>query len=241
MGTAGGLALARDRGLLGSGGSVLVINGDGILNLRLDPLFERHIRSREEVTLALLPHLDPGRWTRVLLDDRGKVRELRPPGPVERSEVPLLYPGVMAIARRALDRLDARPGDLPERLWTPARGSGELGGAVVPGHWREVGSPRDYLEVALTLTGESPAIDGTAEIHPGARLGRALVGRGVRIEAGAVVGDAVLGEGVLVRCGARVVRSVLLGPIEVEAGEDVVDEFRAAPLRLEHRAGGQPG
>jgi NDP-sugar pyrophosphorylase family protein len=104
-----------------------------------------------------------------------------------------------------------------------------------------VGSPRDYLEVALNLTGGSPAIDDTAEVHPEARLGRAVVGRGVRIEAGAVVGDAVLGEGVLVRCGARVVRSVLLGPIEVGAGEYVVDQFRAAPLRLEHRAAGQPG
>ena len=68
MGTAGGLALARDRGLLGDEGAVLVINGDGVLGLELQNLAERHRSGNDLVTLALLPHLDPARWSRVTLD-----------------------------------------------------------------------------------------------------------------------------------------------------------------------------
>ena len=56
MGTAGGLALARDRGLLGDSGPVLVVNGDVSLDLSLEPLLNRFEASHDLVTLALLPH-----------------------------------------------------------------------------------------------------------------------------------------------------------------------------------------
>ena len=50
MGTAGGLALARDRGLLGDRGPVVVFNGDSLLQLSLEPLLERFASSRDLVT-----------------------------------------------------------------------------------------------------------------------------------------------------------------------------------------------
>ncbi len=230
MDTAGGIALARDRDLLGDRGPVLIINGDGLLNLDLDPLFERMAGGHDLVCLALLPHLDPRRWSRVILDPSGFVSRIAKPGDPEPGEVPFLYPGVMLVAREALDELATRPGAIPERLWAPALAEKRLSGVVVSGHWREVGTPPDYLETALgQLNGGGAAVHPSARVHPSASIGSAVIGRGVRIGRGAVVGEAVIAEGAVVAEHARVVQSVLLGPVTARAGENVTDEFRAAP------------
>ena len=229
MDTAGGIALARDRGLLGERGPVLIINGDGWLNLNLDPLLERMTRSGDLVSLALLPHLDPLGWSRVILDPAGLVHCIKKPGQPDSNEVPFLYPGVMLVAREALDDLTARPGAVPEHLWRPALANRRLGGVVVSGHWREIGTPSDYLAAVLgRLSGGAAVIHPSAEVHPSASVSAALIGRGARIAEDSVVGEAVVAEGATVSPRARVLRSVLLGNVSTAPGEAVVDEFRAA-------------
>lgn len=228
MGTAGGIALARDRGLLGDRGPVLIINGDGLLNLDLSPLFEHMLATDDLVSLALLPHLDPLRWSRVIVDRTQHVSHIVKPGAPDPGEAPFLYPGVMLVAREALNRLEARPGGIPEGLWWPALEERRLGGVVVSGHWREVGTPSDYLEAVLGRLNGGGVVDPSAEIHPTASIGSALIGRGARIEEGAVVGAAVVAEGARVARGSRALRSVLLGHVATTPGEVVVDEFRAA-------------
>jgi mannose-1-phosphate guanylyltransferase len=229
MGTAGGLALARDGLLLGNDGPVLVINGDGLLNLDLRPLFVRMADSRDLVSLALLPHLDPRTWSRVVLEDDGSVARIIKAGAPEPGEVPFLYPGVMLVSREALNRLETRPGGVPEHLWGPALAAGRLGGIPVTGHWREVGTPASYLEAVMTRLNGDAAIHPSAEVHESAAIGSALIGRGARIDADAVVGASVVAEGARVAAGARVLRSVLLGRAAAAAGENVIDEFRAEP------------
>jgi len=228
MGTAGGLALARDRGLLGDDGPVLVLNGDGVLGLQVDSLIARHNRGEDRVTLALLPHLAPERWSRVVLDATDRVDRILPPGPPEAEEAPFLYPGVMVVSRAALDGLPSTSGEIPDVLWRPAQEAGRLGGVVVPGHWREVGTPADYLEVVLQRLAGRPAIHPSAKVYPSAFIEAAFVGRDARVESGARVEASAVAEGAVVRQGARVTRSVLLGPVEVQAGEEVMEEVRTA-------------
>lgn len=230
MGTAGGLALARDRGLLGDDGPALVINGDGLLNLDLKPLISRMENSHDLVSLALLPHLDPRAWSRVVLAGDGTVERILKAGAPAPGEVPFLYPGLMLVSREALNRLETRPGGVPEHLWRPALAEGRLGGVPVSGHWREVGTPSGYLEAVLSRLNGDAFIHPSAEVHAAAAIGSALIGRGARIEADAVVGASVVAEGARVAAGARVLRSVLLGETVVAAGETVIDEFRAEPV-----------
>jgi len=229
MGTAGGLALARHRGYLDDDGSVLVLNGDGVLNLDMPRLIDRHNDSDHLVTLGLLPHPDTSRWSRVLLDSEDRVRELYPPGAPEPGEVPHLYPGVMLVSRTGLDRLEVIPSGIGDRLWGPARAKGRLGGILVPGHWREVGTPEDYLETVLSQVSDEPEIHPTATIAKSAKVGRAMVGRVSVIGSESVVDESVVAEGATVGDGAHVTRSVILGSIVVEEGETVVGEYRAAP------------
>ncbi len=227
MGTAGGLALARDRGLLGNGNSVLVINGDGALGLNLEGFAKHHLARGNLVTLALLPHLDPKRWSRVALDADDRVIEIHPPGQVGPFEVPFLYPGVMAVHRDALDALPVTPGEIPFALWGPAQKERKLGGLVVSGHWREIGTPTDYLEAMLLRLAGTTWIHPSAEISAGASIRNSYVGRRATISDRAVIAESVVAENALVGKGALVTRSVLLGAVEVDANENVVGEFRA--------------
>ena len=232
MDTAGGIALARDRDLLGDRGPVLIINGDGLLNLDLDSLFDRMAHTNDVVSLALLPHLDPQRWSRVVLDPAGRVGCIRKPGVPENGEAPFLYPGVMLVSREALEKLTARPGAVGECLWGPALAEERLGGVVVSGYWREVGIPQDYLEAVLGRLNGKAAVHPSADVHPSASIGTAFIGRGACVEAGAVVGEAIVAEGATVGREARVLRSVLFGNVSIGAREKVIDEFRASPPKI---------
>jgi len=227
MGTAGGLAVARDRDLLGEKDSVLVINGDGALGLDLEGLAEHHFTRNNLVTLALLPHLDPDRWSRVVLDADEQVREILSPGQPEPLEVPFLYPGVMAVHRKALDTLPTTPGGIPSALWRPAQMERKLGGLVVAGHWREVGTPGDYLEVMLLRLAGTAWIDPSAEVADGASIRNSFVGRDTVVSDGAVIEDSVMAEGVCIAKCARVAGSVLLGEVHVGPSEVVNHDMRA--------------
>jgi mannose-1-phosphate guanylyltransferase len=230
MGTAGGLALARDRGLLDGQGPVLVANGDCVLALDLGPLLEQHRRTDDLVTLALLPHLEPTRWSRVELDGAGRVVRITPPGTPDAGEEPFLYPGVMVVARSALDDLPVTPCDIGDRLWTPAQAEGRLGGVVVTGHWREVGTPSDYLGIATAQAGDGSASDPSASVSRSARLRGSFLGQGARIEPGAVVTGSVVAHGAVIGSGARVTRSIVLGPTAVAPNQVLADAIRVAPL-----------
>jgi mannose-1-phosphate guanylyltransferase len=229
MGTAGGLATARDRGMLGTEGSVLVINGDCVLSLDLRRFADHHSANNHLVTLALLPHLDPEKWSRVELDADGLVTGFNPPGRPEAIEVPLLYPGVMAVHREALDSLPgATPGDVPTALWNRARSRGKLGGLVVAGHWREVGTPADYLDVMLLRLAGTSMIHPSAANNSAAKIENSFIGRRAVVSEGAVVEDSVIAEGAVIAEKATVRRSVLLGDVRAGPGEVVVNGVRAA-------------
>lgn len=231
MGTAGGLALARDRGLLGDDGPVLVLNGDCVLDLDVEELLADHSRTDHSVTLGLLPHPDPGRWSRVKIDGNGRVTGISATGDLKSNDTGLLYTGVMVISRSALLRLPAEHGDIPERLWQPHLSEGRLGGTVMSGRWREIGTPNDYLAAALDHLPGRPVIHPTANIGELVKMSRALIGRRTFIGDSAVIDDSVIARGSRVGSGARVIRSVVLGPVEIAAGEEVIDEFRVAPIK----------
>ncbi len=230
MGTAGGLALARDRGLLGTSGPVVVINGDGLLQLDLGPLFERHRTRRDAVTLGLLPHPDPTRWSRVVVDPEGTVTAIRAPGVVAPGEISSVYPGVMVVSRKALDALPSSPGETPDRLWFPALAAGTLGGVVISGWWREVGTAADYLAVVSEQLAGENLVHPTATVSPTAVIRASLIGRNVTIGDRTEIHGSVVAEGANVDAGCAVSTSVLLGSTRTEAGENVDTQFRVGPI-----------
>lgn len=166
----------------------------------------------------------------MLLDGDGAVVAFRPPGEPAPGEVPFLYTGAMVVARAALAAIPLRAGAVYEQLWRPALAAGRLGAAVVSGHWREVGTPRDYQRTVVELLAGRPRLHPSARVDPAAVVASSLVGRDVTVAAGAVVAESVLSHGAVVGPGAKVIGSVVLGPVRVAAAAKLTDDVRVAAL-----------
>ncbi len=230
LGGAGGLAAARDQGLLGEEGTVLVLNGDSLTDLDLTPVFERHQDAGDLVTLALLPHPDPGRWSGIALDRSGRVSALVPPGTPGEHRRLWLYPGVMLVARELLDAIPSGPGEISERLWAPARRAGRMGGVIVRGTWREVGTPDAYREAVLNALDDASWRHRSAAIAPDVRLIRSMAGEGVTVGPGAILDQSVISHGTTVGAGCRLEGSVVLGPLTINPGTVLRGAILGEPL-----------
>ena len=100
---------------------------------------------------------------------------------------------------------------------------------MVAGHWREVGTPTDYLEVMLLRLAGTSVIDPSATVATGATIENSFVGRGAVISEGTVIKDSVVAEDAIVGERATVTRSVLFGAVNARPDEAVTDEVRAEP------------
>jgi len=140
--------------------------------------------------------------------------------------VPFLYPGVMLVDRELVGALPEGPGEIGDRLWAPARAAGRFGGAVVAGHWREVGAPGDYLTAVLALLGDGSWRHPEARVADTATVVRSMVGPETVIDEGAVLARSVVTDGAHVGRGARILGSILLGDVEIGPGDTVHQEVR---------------
>jgi NDP-sugar pyrophosphorylase family protein len=166
----------------------------------------------------------------VLLDADGGVIAFRSAGEPAPGEVPFLYTGVMVVARPALEAIPLQVGSIHDHVWRPAQAARRLGGAVVTGHWREVGTPRGYHQTVMELLAGRSRVHPEARVDPAAVVAGSLIGGDVAVAAGAVVAESVLSHGVVVGRGAKVISSVILGPVSIGPGEKVTSDVRAAPL-----------
>lgn len=226
LGGAGGVAAARR--LLGDG-AVLLGNADVWGELDLDAV----VASRDDgaATLALLPHPDPERWSSVVLERDGRVRELLPPGARGAGE-PFLFTGFQLLGRGVVAALPEPPCEMAV-VWNDLRRSGRLRGAIVTGEWREAGTPAAYRDLVVGALGLSSWVHPDATVESGSRVERSAVGAGCGVAAGAAVERCVVTAGARVDAGATLTDCVVAGPVcvgrETIAGALLVPG-RRAPL-----------
>jgi NDP-sugar pyrophosphorylase family protein len=208
LGSAGGLAAARP--LLG-GGAVLVANADVWCELNLAPLLAAE--NEETLTMALLPHPDPARWSSVILDDEGRVRALLPPGGSHDGE-PFLFTGFQLVGGRILASLPPPPARM-SAVWETLRTREALRGVLVSGSWHEAGTPETYLQLILDLLGDRCWVHPQATVAAGARIERTAIGVGCAVEKGASVSESVLMRAATVAAGCELRRCIVGGPVTV--------------------------
>jgi len=201
MGTAGPLALARDKLLDGSGSPFFVLNADVICEYPLLDLLDFHKRSKASATLFVTKVEEPSKYGVVVFDEAG--------GKVERFvEKPQQFvgnkinAGIYVLSPDVLDRIQLRPTSIEKEVFPPLAAEGKLFAKVMPGFWMDIGQPKDYL-TGLTLYLRSlrerkpdmlaqgdhvvgnVLIDPTAIIGPGCKLGPDVsIGPGCVVEAG---------------------------------------------------------
>ena len=201
MGTAGPLALARDKLLDGSGEPFFVLNADVICEYPLNDMLAFHKRAGAEATIFVTRVEEPSKYGVVVFDEAaGRVERF-----VEKPQTFVgnkINAGIYVLNPSVLDRIELRPTSIEKEVFPPLASEGKLFAMVLEGFWMDVGQPRDYLS-GLTLylgslrarfperlaSGEgivgNVLIDPTATIGPGCKIGPDVsVGPGCVVEAG---------------------------------------------------------
>jgi mannose-1-phosphate guanylyltransferase len=227
LGSAGGPCRALP--LLGTP-RFLIANGDTLSDVDLAALWQAHAASGAQVTMAVIPNRDPGRYGGVLVDDDGLVtgftgRGWR--GPTWH------FVGIQAVEAAVFRPLDPdRPASTVGGVYDGliARERGSVRAFRGHGRFRDIGTVADYLDTCRAVAREEglagiPAGRGT-RIDPAARIEDSVLWDDVSIGPGAVLEHCVVGDAVTIPAGARFAGQAIVaaacgepGPSDTIAGD----------------------
>ncbi len=217
LGTGGGVknAMRMQSNALGRGlgvdESIIAFNGDVFFAPDLEAAMALHERSGAIATMILRQVPGAARFGAIEIDENGQVRRmLETPNGALRA---CMFSGVHVLSSRAI-------AELPEEGCIVRRGylrwleRGErISGLVDASPWRDLGTPREYLNAHLDLLRHEvvreeldpcvDAIDPSAEIHPSARLSESSVGARAQILEGVTLERCVVWPDTIVRASAQ--------------------------------------
>lgn len=237
------LAYAYEDVPLGSGGAIagaargwdepfLVCNGDIVTDVDLGGLVRAHEKAHAELTLYLHPVDNPSAFGVVALNDANEViRFIEKPPPGEEPSN-LVNAGIWLFQPDLLREMSAdRFNRVEDELFPTLASSGRrVLGFRAESYWRDIGTPRAYLEanldaldgrvrgVAADRLSEGVLVAPDATVEPSARVSRTVLGARTVIGARASVESSVLWANVHIGAGAVVRESVLADDVVVTAG-----------------------
>jgi NDP-sugar pyrophosphorylase family protein len=196
LGSAGGPRHALD--LLASD-TFVIVNGDTLCDVALEPMIAAHRASGADVTMAVVPNPAPDHYNGIVLDADDRITGFVPRGHAGESFTAVAgnagswhFVGVQIASASVFAELpDGVPAESVHGIYKSRIGAsrGGVHAYRVNVPFFDVGTPHDYLETAL-------AIGNHATIEPGA-----MIESGARVTNSVVWGGATIGEGaVLDRC-----------------------------------------
>lgn len=233
LGTAGGIrgiwtALGEPEGTL------VVLNGDSVMDLDLSGHIEEHRESGRDVTLLVRERASdhPGK---VFVDSENRLTGLRDYAHPDRSDsdTEVDFLGVHLIEAAALERLELEEGDIIDELYGSMVEQAEgIGVSFAECFWAALDNPdllmkttRDVLDspeqFSLAPLGE-PMSEGLYafdldSVHDKAEFkAPVFIGMNVEVEAGVRIGPNVVLDGVTVKQGSTVRNAILYGMGEIE-------------------------
>jgi NDP-sugar pyrophosphorylase family protein len=223
LGSAGGPRRALP--LLGTD-PILTVNGDTLADVDLAAMLDTHRRSGAEVTMALVPNPAPEHYNGVAVDADGRVTGFVPRGQADGT---WHFIGVQVAAASVFAGLaDGEPTETVSGIYRDLLASrpGAIRAWPVKGAVLDVGTPRDYLDAALSF------VTHGAERHPGARLRHTFVWPDATVGAGADLDRCIVAGPVAVPPGFAAAESVIVPASVLEPGDaaDVHDGLAVFPL-----------
>ncbi|GFP94283.1 mannose-1-phosphate guanylyltransferase 1 [Phtheirospermum japonicum] len=203
LGTAGPLALARDKLIDGSNEPFFVLNSDVICEYPLKEMLLFHKSHGGEASIMVTQVDDPSKYGVVVMDESN--------GQVERFvEKPKLFvgnkinAGIYVLNPSVLDRIDVRPTSIEKDVFPNIAVEKKLYAMVLPGFWMDIGQPRDYI-AGLTLYLDYLRRKSPHELSSGAHvIGNVIVDESAEIGDGCLIGpDVAVGPGCVVESGVR--------------------------------------
>ncbi|MFO0775816.1 MAG: nucleotidyltransferase family protein [Nitrospiraceae bacterium] len=146
LGTGGGLKQAES---WFGGESVVVVNGDTLVEIDLGEVCARHRERRATVTMVLREDPEAVRWGLVEMDAQQRVHRINGKGSIgTAAPVQRMFAGLHVFEPRVLQRLPpAGTESSVIEAYTGALADGELiVGYDVRGYWSDVGTPERYAQ-----------------------------------------------------------------------------------------------
>jgi mannose-1-phosphate guanylyltransferase len=208
--------------LLGSGGGprrafslvpddrLWLVNGDTLTDVDLTAMAAEHAASDALVTMAVIPNPAPERYGGVVVDPQGEVTGFVPRGSAEPT---WHFVGVQIAERDAFGSLaDGVPADSVGPLYRAliASRSGAVRAFRSAARFVDIGTPRDYLDACLSLSGRTLVAGAHVEVDPSARLVECVLWDDVRIGRDVRLRRVVVGDGVRLPAGYQADNAVLV-------------------------------
>jgi len=229
LGTGGAYRFAAD----GVTDTTVVLNGDILTEIDLEPLIEFHRTKGAEATLALAPVENPSAYGLVETEDGGRItRWSEKPAADEISDSGLntINAGIYILEPAMLELM--KPGenssfeyDVFPRLMIEKRPF--FGYVMRDIYWRDIGVPASYLAAHHDFLGGrirnfEATERATADIATAAHVDAAsVIGEGCVIKPGASVANSVLGPGVHVEEKAVIRDSVIWSHTRISASAEI--------------------
>ncbi|KAF3780276.1 Mannose-1-phosphate guanylyltransferase 1 [Nymphaea thermarum] len=210
LGTAGPLALARDKLIDGSGEPFFVLNSDVISEFPLKEMIEFHKSHGGEASIMVTKVDEPSKYGVVVLDEQtGKVDKF-----VEKPRIFVgnkINAGIYLLNPAVLDRIQLRPTSIEKEVFPKIAAENKLFAMVLPGFWMDIGQPRDYI-TGLRLYLDSLRKTSSPMLASGPEIvGNVLVDETAQIGEGCLIGpDVAIGPGCVIESGVRLSRCTVM-------------------------------
>ena len=221
----------RKMGSFFDGETVLVINGDILIDINLKELIRFHRDKDAFATLVLRPNRAPERYGTLKTDATGRIRDFL--GHVGTAAAGLhswMFTGIHVLEPQALHALPARDRFCINRHVYPhwIRSGKKCFGFIHQGYWKDLGTLEDYFQANMDLLENRgvtiPCEDGKeGRSTDGASLEPpSLMGDGVSLGEKSRIGPrAIIGHRSQIGPGARITNSIIWPDARIEPGEQI--------------------
>ncbi|CAN1770066.1 Mannose-1-phosphate guanylyltransferase 1 [Linum perenne] len=216
LGTAGPLALARDKLIDGSGEPFFVLNSDVISEYPLKEMIAFHKTHGGEASIIVTKVDEPSKYGVVVMEEAtGKVEKF-----VEKPKIFVgnkINAGIYLLNPSVLDRIELRPTSIEKEVFPKIASEKKLYAMVLPGFWMDIGQPKDYI-TGLRLYLESLRKKSSPKLATGSHIiGNVLVDDSAEIGEGCLIGpDVAIGPGCVIEPGVRLSRCTVMRGVRIK-------------------------
>jgi mannose-1-phosphate guanylyltransferase len=142
MGTAGPLALAKDR-LCENNEPFFVLNSDITCNYPLEEMLRFHKSHGKEGTILVTKVDDPSKYGVIVSDQEGKIERF-----VEKPKTYVgnkINAGIYVLNPSVIKRIPLKPTSIEKEVFPKMAEDGQLYRFVLKGYWMDIGQPKDFI------------------------------------------------------------------------------------------------
>ncbi|CAN0926501.1 Mannose-1-phosphate guanylyltransferase 1 [Linum grandiflorum] len=216
LGTAGPLALARDKLIDGSGEPFFVLNSDVISEYPLKEMIAFHKSHGGEASIIVTKVDEPSKYGVVVMEEAtGKVEKF-----VEKPKIFVgnkINAGIYLLNPSVLDMIELRPTSIEKEVFPKIASQKKLFAMVLPGFWMDIGQPKDYI-TGLRLYLDSLRKKSSSKLAAGSHIiGNVLVDDSADIGEGCLIGpDVAIGPGCIIEPGVRLSRCTVMRGVRIK-------------------------